>query len=49
LIKRSRRQSPDHSVPSTKAIYINMEKFMNRENSLGGVEMGVFSIGLYKL
>jgi len=29
--------------------FINTEKFTNRENSLGGVEMGVFSLGLCSL
>jgi len=29
---------------------MNKEKiFLNRENSLGGVEMGMFSLGLHKL
>jgi len=30
-------------------LFVNMEKYINRENSLGNVEMGVFSLGLHKL
>ena len=48
LIKRSLHQSPDHSVPSAKAICKHGE-IINRENSLGAVEMGVFFLGLHKI
>ena len=48
LIKRSLHQSPDYSVSSTKAICKHGEIY-KQKNSLGGVEMGVFSLGLHKL
>ena len=40
LIKRSLYQSPEHSVPSARAICKHGEKIINRENPLAGVEMG---------
>jgi hypothetical protein len=30
-------------------LFVNVEKLINRENSLGGVEMGVLFLGLHPL
>ena len=43
---RSLYQSPDHSVPSARAICKQGEKhYKRRKNPLAGVEMGVILLG----